>query len=444
MKLSIYSKIWGLAFFYTLLIGLFIQLVVLKYIFPQWNAGAGMLEGSDSPYYHGIALSLYDQMMQTGWGAWKLFPDHQIVSGISAIFYYLIAPQPWSVLPLHALLNATACTALFYLLTLISVDQKSSVVAILPFLLFPSALQWNAQLNNDVYSVPGVILFVTGWAALFNSQVIGWRKTILYLIMLVTGFFLTYLVRPYLGLPLTAISIFLFSLDLLLIFLRSHKSKEAGSAWLKRILVLALIVVCLSPFISKGLVVIDKQEKTKHRCVGQVNLKPWCAWQASTWIPEFLDQQIKNLSVSRSTNMRAWKEGVSTIDSEIVLLSTMDVIGYIPRALQISLFAPFPEMWSEKGSQPSNTLMRKIAGAEMLIVYLCLAGLLPGFFFWKQKPAFYVLILICGFFLLLYGMTVPNIGTLYRFRYPFLMCLVSLGLASWLAFYKNVREMRKE
>ncbi len=333
MKFSIAVKLWAFAFLYTLLAGLFIQLVVLNYIFPEWNDGAGMLQGLDSPYYHGIALSLYDQMMQTGWGAWKLFPNHQIVSGISAIFYYLIAPQPWSVLPLHALMNATACTALFYLLILITGNQKSSAIAVLPFLLFPSALQWNAQLNNDVYSAPGIILFITGWTATFASQVAGLRKTIQHLILLITGFFLTYLVRPYLGLPLTAISLFLLSVYLIMTLLKSRHLTKNDSAWLTQIFAITLVVVCMFPFVTKGLRVVDKLEKENRQCA-QSSLEPRCAWQKSTWLPVSVDQQLRNLSVSRGTNLQQWRNGVSNLDSGVVFLSAMDLLVYLPRALQ--------------------------------------------------------------------------------------------------------------
>jgi hypothetical protein len=441
MKFSLSLKVWLLAFVYTLLSGLLIQRVVLVYFFPQWNSGAGLLSGLDGEYYHQLSLALYQAMLRSGWGAWELFPRHQFVSGVSALFYYLIAPQPWSVLPLHALLNACACVALLRLLTLISRDERLSALAVLPFLFFPSALQWNAQLNNDVYSAPGIIFFITGWAAIFAAPEAGLRQILESLAGLIAGFFLTYLVRPYLGLPLAAISALLF-LAYLFRLLWGLRQRQIDTALVKRLLVLALIVVGLVPFVSRGVRLLARQAPENHRCddqSGQSRLKPWCDWQASTWLPGVIDQQFRDLSISRAVNLRAWREGASTVDADVVLISSQEVVSYLPRAFQIGLLAPFPGLWGGQGSQPSNTLMRRVAAVEMLIVYLSLVGWLPGFFLWKRRPAFYVTLLIGAAFVLLLGLVIPNVGTLYRFRYPFLMSLVSIGLVSWLALLQRVR-----
>ena len=447
MKLSRYFKIWILAFTYTMLAGLFIQLVLLKYIFPEWNAGAGMLNGLDAPFYHGLALNLYEKMAAQGWPAWQLFPEKQVVSGITAVFYYLIAPQPWAVLPLHAALNASACTALFFLMLLISDNEGCALAAILPFLLFPSALQWNAQLNNDVYSIPGVLLFMAGWAAIFVADTAAWKKKLFALCMLMAGFGLVYLTRPYLGLPFSMISLVLLvgygikSIPGLLKSTRGKftRGKTAGMGWF---LLVCLVVFGMLPFAQNGLAQGAGWE-TRMDCNNAANLTPQCRWQVAGWLPGSLDRQFKRLGMSRFMNLRQWQGGTSNIDADVNFFNAASLIKYLPRALQIGMFAPFPNMWFGSGSLPSNTLMRRVSGFEMLIVYFCLAGLIPGFYLARKKSTFYVMILICTAFLMLYGLVVPNIGTLYRFRYPFLMSLVALGLFAWLLLIKNLRQNRR-
>ena len=441
MKSSQYIRVWVFSFIYSLLTGLLIQLVVLRYIFPQWNAGDGMLIGLDSSYYNGIALSLSEQMRLHGWAAWQLFPNKQVVSGISAIFYYLIAPKPWSVLPLHALLNASACTALFYVLTMIAGEQKYLSLAILPFLLFPSALQWNAQLNNDVYSVPGVIFFITGWAGLFAFQTAGWKKNGLHLGLMAAGFGLVYLTRPYLGLPFIVLNVVLFAayaVTWLPGLLKSFRENRAGLVWL---LLLGLLMAGMLPLSQKGLLKGAGWEKRAASCTS-ASLEPQCHWQVSKWLPGGLDYQLKRLSMSRYMNTLDWQQGRSNLDTQVVFYNAAALIEYLPRALQISIFAPFPDAWFGSGSLPSATLMRRVAGVEMLVVYFCLAGLLLGGYFFRKRGAFWVALAVCAAFLLLYGLVVPNIGTLYRFRYPFLMYLVTFGLAGWQQVWGRLRRGR--
>jgi hypothetical protein len=49
------------------------------------------------------------------------------------------------------------------------------------------------------------------------------------------------------------------------------------------------------------------------------------------------------------------------------------------------------------------------------------------------------------FFLIIFAMATPNVGNLYRFRYPFFMLLVSLGATSAIFLLRSrVRGVRAE
>jgi hypothetical protein len=78
-----------------------------------------------------------------------------IVSGIAAVFYTLITPKPWTLLPLNALLHTAAAWALFEILRSITGDWKKALLGAAPFAFFPSSLTWTAQMHNDGYAIPG-------------------------------------------------------------------------------------------------------------------------------------------------------------------------------------------------------------------------------------------------------------------------------------------------
>ena len=152
---------------YTVIAGLFVQLILLPYVFPAWTNGNGLLVGMDGGKFHRIALELAQRINEIGWSQWQLLPDGQLVSGIAAICYVLIYPAPWSVLIVNGILNASACIFMYLLLSNISKSQKIGYGS-LPFFFFPSNLLWNTQFHNENYVIPGVVFILYGWYLVFR------------------------------------------------------------------------------------------------------------------------------------------------------------------------------------------------------------------------------------------------------------------------------------
>ncbi|MDH4099964.1 MAG: hypothetical protein OEV28_05260, partial [Nitrospirota bacterium] len=130
---------------------------------------------------------------------------------------------------------------------------------------------------------------------------------------------------------------------------------------------------------------------------------------------------------------------VSKIDSEVKLTTVKGVLSYLPRAAQIAFLSPFPQHWFGTGSLEANTMMRRIAAFEMLGVYFCLIFLPYAIWFWRQKAEVWLVLIYCVPPLLMQGVVVANIGTLYRLRYGFLMALVALGLAGFLTLIQRIK-----
>ncbi|HXD33652.1 MAG TPA: hypothetical protein VN643_21190 [Pyrinomonadaceae bacterium] len=120
----------------------------------------------------------------------------------------------------------------------------------------------------------------------------------------------------------------------------------------------------------------------------------------------------------------------SAIDSEVRLESWGQVVAYVPRALEIGLFAPFPETWLGTGAKVGRG-GRILSGLEMMVMYV--AYVLVGVALWRRRsqlPLWLLLTVSVGSVLAL-SLVTANLGALYRLRYPFWMLLIVLGTGGW-------------
>jgi len=132
----------------------------------------------------------------------------------------------------------------------------------------------------------------------------------------------------------------------------------------------------------------------------------------------------------------------SNIDNEVTLNTMSDLVRYLPRAAAIGFFAPFPNMWFAEGSQVGRA-GRLVSGLETLITYVI--ELLALVCLWQMRKSLAVWLLAFTVILGLTGLgfTVLNIGSLYRFRYPFLALMIVLA-AGGIGQVLSWRAIRKE
>ena len=442
-----------LAFFYVVLAGLFIQFIFLPHIAPpSMNAGNGLLSGYDGGKFHRIAVDASKQIKESGWSAWKIKPEGQIVSGIASIFYTLITPKPWVLLPLNGFLHGVASLALFEILLIIVGKRGLAFLSSLPFVLFPSSLLWNAQMHNENYVIPGVLLFIYGWIYLADVQRgIALKKSWKAIICIIFGSFIVWLVRDYIMVILNLLAFMVVILLIVLHSIRWIKKQIHLKLVLPYIGLLALVWILSTPYlfqkIDQGLghpfiaydrsssfsldIGISSDEGTPG------NPKKAFPWIKTVWLPQQMDSKLKDLSQTRAKLIRAWYYAGSQIDTDIVFGSASDVFKYFPRALEIGFLAPFPTDWLASGYKSAASLMRKESGAEMIIIYICLLGLVFSLWRFRAKIEIWVLSAITTGMLIIYPCSIPNVGALYRFRYPYLMPLVCLGLSGVILFYQQ-------
>lgn len=127
----------------------------------------------------------------------------------------------------------------------------------------------------------------------------------------------------------------------------------------------------------------------------------------------------------RRAGFRSYTSQASNIDRDVQFRSVGDVVTYIPRALAIGFFAPFPKMWVEPGSYGRTG--RLLSGAETLAMYVLYLAV--AFCLWRDRRnlKMWFVFSIAAVGLLALGLVVVNAGALYRIRYVFWMMLIVMG-----------------
>ncbi len=161
--------------------------------------------GTDSVSYHQIALDRYKLIKQSGWGNWVLSPLGQTPAGIASFFYVLITPKPWVMMPFLAAFQAGSGCLLLKILSLFENKAQRWVrlVAVIPFLVFPSAVIIYGQLLKDGYFIFGNLLFIYGWLRWLkkrhNQEMVSFWEYVLCLLLFVLAYLSVWIVRPYWG-----------------------------------------------------------------------------------------------------------------------------------------------------------------------------------------------------------------------------------------------------
>lgn len=433
-----YFKLWCAFFAYTAAVALFVQLVALPYLFPQWHAGDGLLVGGDWLRHHRLAVELAQEIHSQGWKVWTLRPEGQAPAGIAGAIYALTVPKPWTLIPLNAALHATATLILLRILLFLIVDWRKVIWAVLPFFLYPSTAQWTTQILKDGYSILGFFLFLYGWLVLTRLETwqrVRWRLTLPLFSVVLGGAFI-WLVRPYLLQILQGVGAMV---ALLLTIVALHRAVKRRLSWPKSA-ASALLVwgIVASLFLGTqfgGKVIsaeVPTQAEVENTDTREVE------WQNSTWAPAIVEDLFYSLALVRDRFITLNPDAASNVDVGVEFKSASDVIAYLPRATQIAFFAPFPPQWFESGSLDVSTFFRRVSAFEMIGVYIALLFLPYAVWRFRRQLETWIVFFFCVGTTVFYGLVTANIGTLYRFRYPFLMTLVACGIAGGIVLFQGL------
>lgn len=407
-------RVFLLVFAWSLIAGLLIQWVVLPAL-PGLHAGHGLMKGGDWIEYHLAAVDLAT-LMQQGWQVWELRPQGNAPIGITAAAYFITGvKEPWVVLPLNAGMFALAAVSLYGIYTSFA-TKRLAFLAILPFVMFPSAALIYGQIHKDVFSIAGTLLIVFVWVQFVQRAESGWRGVLGRVMLTALACLLVWIVRPYLVQPLMAASV------LAALLLVSMTGRGRGVAWWCGILLCLLVQAGFNQLPSASSVPVAAPVAPVAPAAPALPMPP---------APTYLDRAVSKIDSTRVGFIGSAQAG-SNIDTDVRFGSLADLLSYVPRALQVGLLAPFPSMWVGKGVSSGSGAMRFISGTEMVVSYVLLIGV--GLLLYGLKvnrPAVLVAILIALVLILVLALVVCNVGALYRMRYGSWQLLNGLGVIGW-------------
>ncbi|HEV8434600.1 MAG TPA: hypothetical protein VGR95_14380 [Thermoanaerobaculia bacterium] len=301
-------------------------------------------------------------------------------------------------------------------------DQRSGLVAAGVVALWPTFVLHTTQLLKDplfIAATLALVVVIVSWL----TTTYDWSRVVAAVVVLVAAAALLYRLRWQFGIVVLAIVV--FGLVLLV----------ARQLFERRLLLRNLASAAVA--LGAGLLIASQADRTlvkvkpypspvrgESKMVAGTgkHVTPLVVWVAHA------DRTGTTIGGIRARYNLSDAGARSPIDEQVELRSASDVVAYLPRAIAIGFWAPFPDMWLTRG-QNVGQAGRALAGAETAMMYVfelfaVLAIALPP----RRLPAL-LLFGIAAIGVTALGMVVSNVGTLYRFRYSFWILLIITGVA---------------
>lgn len=414
-------------------------LLFQKFLLPLMGTvhhAHGLVEG-DSALFHIIAIDLAERIRLHGWSEWTIYPSEGATGNVAllAVLYVLFGEDPSLMVPVNAAIHALTGTLFLLVGRMLwpsRIGTLAGMIAGILYVVFPSSLNWYGQIHKDGFAIAGAMLVLTAWVSTETGKS-SRQKTATILATTLVGLALIVFVRPY-NLMLVFGGVLLMLTFRLAAFWRDRKLPEWWRIMALQIALTVLVgaAAAMAPRAGAG-----DQKYADWGARGKI--AEW-QWQSTGWVPQIVERYAEVMARTRAGLI---DEGLkiqagSLYDIDTVPANTPQVAAYAPRALQIALFAPFPTRWFEKLSAT-----RLVAIGEMAIWYLVAPGLLLALWFARSRGALSMVVFAVAI-LAVYGVTIANVGTLYRIRYPYLFMLILVGLAGWLGFFQRRGWLPKE
>lgn len=389
--------------------------------------GTGVFFASDGATYRVDAIALVRLLARDGIIAWLTTssPLHIKLYSLSfAVLSPLLGFNILSAEPINLLCYLTILILIFKLGVEVF-DRRVALLAAIMVALWPSLLLHTTQLLKDqmfIAAMLALILVSVRWL----TRDYSWRGG------LVAGcaggmiVFVLWVVRNNMWAMTPAVVL----LGVLIVVFRQVLERRILRGNLPGITLVLVFVMCVPlvvprppDFVDESLVraLVDEREIPQRVALSSTPI-PMAEKESASYVEKLL-ARIGVLRVGFKNYPDA--DG-SNIDTDVQLNSPGELIRYLPRALAIGLFAPFPDMWFTKGNLTGAT-GRLFSGAETLTMYVI--ELLAVLALWqsRRRLSAWLLLLIALMGVTTLGLVVVNVASLYRMRYVFLTLLIILG-----------------
>jgi hypothetical protein len=435
-NISVLAMLFVVVFVYAIVaMGVSRELVIPRMTSSSIN---GHIAG-DPQYYHSLALKKAEEIRQGGIGKFELRPEGQGPAGVASLLY-LIGETPYSVVFLNAAMHALSVVVMAMIL-MRWFSRRISIIATLPLAISPYMIVWFSQINKGTFAVAGALLFTYGLLKLVGTK---WksplRDGLIALLIALSGILLTWVVRPYVNQILLPITGFILVIVLLLRVRRGLDNTE--------LIILAiygsLVLACLG-LLGKGAASDETLEKFNHwpsqaqsestsaKCLSTIDERNWRNEQL---LPDFVNKKLKAMMGQRCLmfTLQEAQHNVtsknSIVDADTFPSGSAEALAYFPRAALLGVFSPWPDRWGYTfNDEPS--VFYTITPVEAALLYAGLVGLS----FWLVRSRAWSLLVPIGLSVTVmtaYGMATPFLGALYRYRYPWWMLLICMGVAATL------------
>lgn len=461
--------LWLFAFCFATTVALLFTKILLP-VLPSLQGGSGLLK-HDAVYFQQYTLLIANNIREHGWSAWSLWDSQTETTGnvgiLSALYVIFNSNDPALIIPSNALFHATSA----YLLLLIGREiwpgRTGNLAGLLAgslFIIFPSALSWYSQPLKDSYVIAGALLVLYSLLKLHQSESL--TRGFIYLFWFASGLIATVFVKPYyikLYLVITALT------ALIVI---------PWAVWIRapqryRTILFYVLAIALTAGASKFMPQTandgmwgarlnfsdpissfsQKSNQPDSQPTNHLTLQPtsrptlqpisppalqpasppaivW-SWQKTEYLPNFIDKYLMTTAQTRVGLIlnNQLVNANTLIDADDKPNSVASVISYLPRALLVGVFAPFPNTWLDKLSIP------KLVGvAETIIWYIISPGILL-ILLYRRSIQLTVTLVFALFFITVFSFAQANVGTIYRVRYAFEFLLILIGIAGWLTYF---------
>ena len=375
------------------------------------------------------AVVLTDKLSHEGIRAWlkAIAPLHVRLYSLSQVFlsrfigFNILAVEPMNLIYYLSIL------IIVYKIAEAVFDRCSALLAAAVVGLWPTLLLHTTQPLRDPLLITVVMIFfliVTRWLA----QRFSWKQTILASVAGSLVLLVIWIVR--LAMWDCVQAVLYFAALLLLIRIVKDRRLLLGNVIVGVVLIGTAWVI---PNWNHMLQFTEKRERDVRAgkvLIGE-RVIPLTVWDRIA---------ARREGFTKKTDDDGSNAG-SNIDNDVSIKGKAALFRYLPRAAEIGLFAPFPNMWFARGMAVGRG-GRILSGLEMVLTYLIEA--LAVYALWWKRRHLSVWLLICSALLgtLALGLIVANVGSLYRLRYPFWILLVIMGTGGAIHFF-SARKQRK-
>lgn len=449
-KFSSDRRLYCLLFLFALLYSIAAMIISRELVIPAMLPHTNGNISGDPNYYNSLAVKKLVELKSQGLKAFELHLSGQGPAGIASLAY-LVWENPYIIVTFNALMHSFSVVLMAAIISR-WFPLNISIAASIPLLISPYMMFWYSQINKGSYSMLGAMLFTLGSVLILTSYK-KWRYRTLTLsvsFMCLAAIF-NWIARPYLNQILTPLVIATMFCGTLFLY-----KKVSGTRLLSFIVGMILVTVCTASltggaasdqtldsfsnytFHRNGNPKIDipNEKSIAASCLENISTDNW---RTEKIIPDFIENNLLKMMGQRclvfsilNTDFNETTQA-AVVDISILPSSSIDAVKYLPRAVYLGVLSPGPDRWGFIFTEHFSWFFL-VSSIETIFLYFGVIVLI----FWVFKNLQWSIFLPIGsaiFVMTIYGMSIPYLGAIYRYRYPWWMLLICFSAAAILSLF---------